>query len=224
MIRSIDYKFNCVINCLTEIETDNIKGLLPKNLYPFEVHPDLSLLSIIGFDFYDTPVGKYQEIIIGILTQAYLTPEKNIPKATIFPINLATTSDASRQHAIDNYKLPHYLKNIDISFDTKGPKKILKCKEDNKIFLNIELVIENKGEKAKEYHQSLIYSAEKIFLSKIYIDANICETQDEKGNIELTNHDFFKNININSINNTPYLERFASTGVETMFELESIQF
>lgn len=219
----INYKFKNVINCLLEIDTIYVNKLVPKNIYPLEIQPNLSLISIIGFDFYDTPIGDYQEVIIGIITQPYFLNKDRIPKSAVFPINVATNTDKSKEHAIANYKLPHYMKNIIIDFNVNDSKKILTCKDNDKIFLNVELNIKNNLEKTEEYHQSFIADHNQLYLSEINIDAILGENQDGEGKVTLSSHKFFKNIEINEINNIPYLERYAHTGIETMSSLISIK-
>ncbi len=217
-----NYQFKNILNCLLEIETIYVNKLVPKNIYPLEIQPNLSLISIIGFDFQETPIGNYQEVIIGVVIQPYLLKKGDIPKSAIFPINIATNTDNSKIHAISNYKLPHYMKNIEIDFDIDASKKKLICKENNDVFMNIELDINDKHDKSQEYHQSFVFDNNKLFLSNININSLMAESQDGRGNVFFNKHSFFKDIEIDEINNIPYLERHAYNGIETMSSLISI--
>jgi hypothetical protein len=113
----VQYHYRDAIGGFFEFPTDNARALLPQDLQPIEPHHGSSVLSVMAFDFHDSPVGSYGELILSILTAPRVEPGQPWPKSAFFPFRLATTTRESREHAIERWHLPHYMKDIDLRWD-----------------------------------------------------------------------------------------------------------
>ena len=63
----VQYHFRDAIGGFFEFPTENARAILPPELQPIEPHHGSSVLSVMAFDFHDSPVGNYGELILSIL-------------------------------------------------------------------------------------------------------------------------------------------------------------
>src|SRR3954468_12943859 len=117
------YGFSNAVSAFFEMPTADARKLLPAHLQPLEVQHTRSILSITAFRFTESMVGEYNEIVLSVIVPPRVEPGKQLPKAAFFPFIVGTTSDASREHAIERWHLPHYMKAIDI--ELKPSEKVM---------------------------------------------------------------------------------------------------
>ncbi len=119
----VQYHFRTAIGGFFEIPTANAIRILPKHLQPVEPHHGLSVLSVMAFDFHDSMVGAYGELILSVHVAPRLAPGGRLPRAAFYPFLLGTTTTASREHAIERWHLPHFMHDIQLGFE-RGPHDI----------------------------------------------------------------------------------------------------
>src|SRR5512140_470363 len=112
----VQYHFRDAIGGFFEFPTENARAILPPELQPIEPHHGYSVLSVMAFDFYDSPVGDYGELILSIPVAPRLEKNRPLPRSAFFPFVIGTPSREAREHAIERWHLPHYMENISISF------------------------------------------------------------------------------------------------------------
>ena len=114
------YGFSEVGSAFFEMPTSDARKLLPAHLQPLEVQHTRSILAITAFVFTESMVGEYNEIVLSVIVPPRVEPGMPLPKAAFFPFIIGTTTDASREHAIERWHLPHYMKAIDIELTVQG--------------------------------------------------------------------------------------------------------
>src|SRR5688572_18931723 len=82
-----------------------LAALLPVGLHPLESHPELGVLALTVFDFDESEVGHYRELVVSVMTVPWAARGEPLPDAAFFPVLLATTTDSSRAHAAARWKL-----------------------------------------------------------------------------------------------------------------------
>jgi hypothetical protein len=117
------YGFSNAVSAFFEMPTSDARKLLPAHLQPLEVQHTRSILSVTAFRFTESMVGEYNEIVLSVIVPPRVEPGKQLPKAAFYPFMVGTTTDASREHAIERWHLPHYMKAIAI--DLKPGDKVM---------------------------------------------------------------------------------------------------
>ena len=116
----VQYHFRDAIGGFFEFPTENARAILPPELQPIEPHHGSSVLSVMAFDFHDSPVGDYGELILSILVSPRVEHGVPMPRSAFFPFRLATTTRESREHAIERWHLPHYMQDISLTWERGG--------------------------------------------------------------------------------------------------------
>src|SRR5687768_12256885 len=111
------YGFSNAVSAFFEMPTTDARKLLPAHLQPLEVQHTRSILSVTAFDFTESMVGQYYEIVLSVIVPPRVEAGKQLPKAAFYPFIVGTTTDASREHAIERWHLPHYMKALDIRME-----------------------------------------------------------------------------------------------------------
>src|SRR5690606_33088175 len=109
---TIRYHFSNGINCIFELPTDTARKKLPRHVEPVEVNHGVSLMGITVFDFTESPVGPYQELVLSLYAVPRLGIMERHPHGAVYPIVLASTNKETRDHAIDLWHLPHFGEDI----------------------------------------------------------------------------------------------------------------
>ncbi|SVD20428.1 uncharacterized protein METZ01_LOCUS373282, partial [marine metagenome] len=99
------YSYRMCVGAYFEMPTVDARKLLPDHLQPLEVQHERSILAITAFHFTESMVGAYHEIVLSVVVPPVVEPGQPLPKAAFFPFMVGTTTEASRQHAIDRWHL-----------------------------------------------------------------------------------------------------------------------
>ena len=110
------YGFRSCVGAFFEMPTSDARGLLPPHLEPLEMQHTRSILALTAFQFTQSEAGEYAEIVLAVIVQPMIEPGKQIPMAAFYPFMVGTSTEASRLHAIERWHLPHYMKDLEISF------------------------------------------------------------------------------------------------------------
>ena len=114
------YQFAHAISGFFEFPTENARALLPKPFEPVELHHGSSVLSATVFDFVNSEVGPYRELVLSVVVMPLLRPGCQLPKSALYPYLLATTTKASREHAIETWHLPHWMEDAEIGVERQN--------------------------------------------------------------------------------------------------------
>ena len=97
------YGFAQAVAAFFEMPTADARKLLPPHLQPLEVQHTRSILAITAFEFTESMVGSYNEIVLSIIVPPRVEVGQVLPKAAFFPFIVGTTTDSSREHAIERW-------------------------------------------------------------------------------------------------------------------------
>jgi hypothetical protein len=200
--------------------TADARKLLPPHLEPMEAMHTRSVLAVLAFQFTESEVGEYDELVMAIITPPVVEPGKPLPKAAFFPFMVATSTAAARAHAIERWHLPHYMADVDFDFqESDGTMKVVVSEEGQPI---VELTVTEHEFRSvvNPYHCFTIEGAER-FKVNIFMDAPHSEHDEEKGELVLHEHPMTAGLDLDEVSSYPIREEWYHAGVQTFEEMET---
>ncbi len=208
----IIWNFDFALSTFYEIDTGEIKHLLPKRLVPMEAAPGVSLINVSAFNFKEGALGtlpEFQELILSVIVVPDLS--RGVPKFAMFIISLSSTNQAHLEHCASYYKLPIFgqLSQVDIQRDAHqvtyaddaGPILTMKNIHPNPVFTPDE-----------RYFQAFVEEKGEIFIADLVIKAHLFEHQVAGDTGRLNTHPLFRGIDLDGGALTPYLQMLSQPG------------
>ena len=124
------YGYRDAISGFFEFPTENARRILPAHLEPVELHHGSSIFSMTAFDFTESEVGAYGEVVMAVIVSPLVKPGERLPKSAFYPYLVATTTKAARDHAIERWHLPHWMEDVEIAFDRQPDHLTVHVKAD----------------------------------------------------------------------------------------------
>ena len=181
------YHFANAVNAFYEMSTDAARGLLPPHLEPLEVRHGSGVFAITAFDFTESEVGAYQEIVLAVIAPPLVKPGGEFPKSAFYPFLLGTSTRESRAHAIERWHLPHYMKNVVVDFERSGEQVAIHVHEDSKPILDFT-ISEHNWTNVNHLYQCFMINDNDKFKVDIHMEGSFSEHEEESGNIEIHDH------------------------------------
>ena len=104
-----------------EFPTENARRILPSHLEPIEVHHGTSIFAMTAFDFNESSVGPYGEVVMAVIVVARSSsPASACRSRRSTRTWSATTTKAARDHAIERWHLPHWMEDVEIVLRPRG--------------------------------------------------------------------------------------------------------
>jgi hypothetical protein len=217
----VQYHYRDAIGGFFEFPTDNARALLPQDLQPIEPHHGSSVLSVMAFDFHDSPVGSYGELILSIMTAPRVEPGQPWPRSAFFPFRLATTTRESREHAIERWHLPHYMKDIDLRWDRGDGHVTIHATERGQPIVDMT-VTEFEWSRVEHRYQAFMHDEEGFYSSTIVMAGQFSENEEEKGGIVIHTQAMTELLEDWELTTTPFRELWMKNGVQTFHPLQQL--
>ena len=215
------YGFENCIGAFFEMATDDARRLLPAHLQPIEAMHGRSVLAVLAFQFTESEVGAYDELVLAVITPPQVEAGKPLPKAAFFPFMVATSTASSRAHAIERWHLPHYMKDVDFSFEESGDRMRLEVSDEGAPVLELTVSKHDFGPIVNPYHCFTI-EGDGRYKVNIFMDAPHSEHEEETGELVLHPHPITAGLTIDEVSSMPFREEWYRAGVQTFEEMESI--
>jgi hypothetical protein len=216
------YGFSRAVSGSFEFPTDNARRVLPAHLEPVELHHGTSVLSVTVFDFNDSLVGAYREVVISVMVAPLVRRGEKLPKAAFYPFQVATTTKASRDHAIERWHLPHWMDDVEIALDQDGSIMNARVAADGDVVLEMT-ISEHSWERVVHLYQSFMKDGDEKFLAYITIDGTQSEHEEETGRLRLADHPFNKDLMIGEVSEIPFREQWVRDGVQIFQPLVQLE-
>ena len=215
------YGFQNCVGAFFEMPTDDARGLLPGHLQPMEMQHTRSILSVMAFQFTESMVGAYDELVMAIIVPPMVEPDKPLPKAAFYPFMVATSTEAARLHAIERWHLPHLMKDVTMDFtESDGTMEVNVRDEDGRI-LDL-LVTQHDYHPSRNMYNAFTVDGDARFKANIYMEAPHSEHEEEEGSLTLYEHSMTRGLTIDDIATYPFREQWYQAGLQTFEPLESI--
>lgn len=217
----VQYHYRDAIGGFFEFPTDNARALLPQDLQPIEPHHGSSVLSVMAFDFHDSPVGSYGELILSILTAPRVEPGQPWPRSAFFPFRLATTTRESREHAIERWHLPHYMKDIDLRWERGDGHITIHATERGQPIVDMTIT-EFEWSRVEHRYQAFMHDEDGFYSSTIVMAGQFSENEEEKGGIVIHTQAMTELLEDWELTTTPFRELWMKNGVQTFHPLQQL--
>jgi len=202
--------------------TSDARRLLPSHLQPLEIQHERSILSVTAFDFFEGDGGVYEELVLSILVPPLVQPGESLPKAALYPFMVATTTEFGRKEGIERWKLPHFMRDIDVEF-TEGEGEISVA-----VSADGDPICEMSGtshefEPAELLFHSFTSDETGNFKSNLTMRGEAySEHEFERGSLTLYEHEMTAGLTIDEIADYPFREQWMKGGVEIFSPLENV--
>ena len=80
------YGYEHAISGFFEFPTENARRILPSHLEPVELHHGTSIFSMTAFDFTESLVGAYGEVVMSVIVSPLVKPGERLPKSAFYPV------------------------------------------------------------------------------------------------------------------------------------------
>jgi hypothetical protein len=215
------YGFQNCVGAFFEMPTDDARRLLPGHLQPMEMQHTRSILSVMAFQFTESTVGAYDELVMAIIVPPMVEPDKPLPKAAFYPFMVATSTEPARLHAIERWHLPHLMKDVTMDFTENEDTMEVKVRDEDGPILDL-LVTQHDYRPSKNMYNAFTVDGEARFKANIYMEAPHSEHEEENGSLTLYEHTMTRGLTIDDIARYPFREQWYQAGLQTFEPLESI--
>ncbi len=181
------YGFRRALGGFFSADTSALRRHLPGGLWPVEVHPGQSVVAVTLFDFVESEVGGYGELVISAVVPPFAPRGETLPDAAFFPLALATTTPASRRHAAERWRLPEHPTCVDIRFACRDDEVEAVVEEGGRALLGLRVGRTRPAPTSRVY-QCFSRDAESVFRVPIRIEGPLDEHEEDRGEIELADH------------------------------------
>jgi hypothetical protein len=209
------------VSAFFEMPTSDARKLLPPHLQPLEVQHTRSILSVTAFRFTESMVGEYDEIVLSVIVPPRVEPGKQLPKAAFYPFMVGTTTDASREHAIERWHLPHYMKAIEIDLQPKDGVMEVAVRDDGRSVLDLS-VTSHEFKPVRDLYNSFMIDGTDHYKVNIYMEGPHAEHEEERGRLTLYEHEMTQGLTIPDIAEYAFREQWLRGGLQTFEEMERI--
>jgi len=217
-LNTVSYFFSDGINAFFDLPTEHARRLLPRHLEPLERQHGTSILSVAGFDFFDSPIGPYREAVLSIVVAPLVAPSSPVPKAALYPYLVTTTTRSSREHAIERWRLPHWMEDTQIDFVREPGRIMLRVGLDDVEVLRLT-VTEHDFAAASDLYQVFVRDE---MMSDVVMSGKFSEHEAEKGSLTLREHRFYGELAVSEVEPLPFREQWIRAGTETFHPLVAL--
>ncbi|HET8645059.1 MAG TPA: hypothetical protein VFO85_06200 [Vicinamibacteria bacterium] len=215
------YSFAHAISGFFEFPTENARALVPRPLEPVELHHGTSVLSMTVFDFTSSVVGAYRELVFSVAVMPLVKPGERLPKSALFPYLVATTTAASREHAISTWHLPHWMEDVDIDLVSAQGRMEARIRAGGTPVADL-CVGEHSWEPVRQLYQSFMRGSDEVYVADILMEGRQSEHEDESGRLRLHDHAFHGTLALPEVSDIPFREVWMRDGVQTFESLVSL--
>ncbi|MGY8797948.1 MAG: hypothetical protein ACKVG4_04105 [Longimicrobiales bacterium] len=217
------YGFKNCVGGFFEMPTSDARKLLPKHLEPLEMQHERSILALTCFEFTESEVGHYFEVVLAVIVPPMVEPGKPLPKAAFYPFYVGVTSAAAREHATERWHLPHFMGELDIAMNEFDDRMEVEVRDGDKPVLDL-LVTKHKYVPSKNLYNAFMVDADsdRKFKANIYMGAPHSEHEEETGSLTLYEHEMTAGLTIDDVNTYPFREQWYQAGLQTFEPLLEI--
>jgi hypothetical protein len=206
------YGYRNAINGFFEFPTENARRILPRGMEPVEIHHGSSVFAVTVFYFHESEVGEYGEVVYAVLVPP-IVEDGRLPKGAFFPWQVATTTKAAREHAMERWHLPHWMDDVAVEFKPGDEGRNLTARVEAEGSLALELTItDHSWNPVSHLYQSFQQDDGGRYMCNILFEGEKSEHEEETGRIQLHDHAFNKDIEISEVYEQPFREMWMREG------------
>jgi len=216
------YGYRNAINGFFEFPSENARRILPRGIEPIEVHHGTSVLAVTVFDFHESEVGEYGEVVYAVLVPPFVREDGRLAKGAFYPWQVATTTKAARDHAIERWHLPHWMDDVAVEFEPGDGKLTARVKAEGSPAMELTIT-DHSWNPVSHLYQSVQQDDGGRYLANIVFEGEQSEHEEESGRITLHDHPFNKDIGISEVYEEPFREMWMRNGIQLFDPLQRLQ-
>jgi hypothetical protein len=217
------YGYRDAVSGFFEFPTENARRILPPHLEPVELHHGTSIFSMTAFDFTESLVGAYGEVVMAVIVSPLVKPGERLPKSAFYPYLVATTTRAAREHAIERWHLPHWMEDVSVGFQRGGGRMQVRVgSADGEPVAELSIG-EHSWSPVSHLYQSFMRDEQGAYLANILMEGSQSEHEEETGRLVLHEHPFNKDLVISDVYDVPFRELWMRDGLQTFDPLIQLQ-
>jgi hypothetical protein len=215
------YHFRTCIGAYFGMSTDDARAHLPGHLPPLEKQHSRSVLAVMAFDFDESPVGEYREIVLAVAVPPLVQEGKPLPKSGLYPFRVGTSTEASRRHAIERWHLPHYMGDLTIQFAEERGGLTVRAQDGRRPVLDLT-VTPFRFDPSRDLYNAFMVDGAAKFKVNIHMEGSHSVHEEERGKLTLYRHPMTELLAIDEIDPYPFREEWYNHGVQTFGVLETL--
>lgn len=208
------YGFAHGISGFFEFPTDNARRLLPAHLEPVEVHHGSSVFSMTAFDFTESEVGAYAEVVMAVVVAPLVKPGEPLPHSALYPYLVATSTRASREHAIERWHLPHWMEDVLVAFEPGAGRLVARVTAGGRLAAELTIT-EHSWKPVAQRFQTFMKDDAGAYLANMLFEGEQSEHEEEGGRLVLHDHPFNQGLEREDVSDTPFRELWMRRGLQT---------
>jgi len=216
------YGYSHAISGFFEFPTENARRILPRHLEPAELHHGSSIFSMTVFDFSESEVGAYGEVVMSVIVAPLVKPGEPLPKSAFYPYRVATTTRAAREHAIERWHLPHWMADVEVAFEEGDGSRMARIVADGEPVADLTIT-DHSWNPVSHLYQSFMKDDDGAYLANITMEGEESEHEEESGRIELFDHPFNAELDVAEVYEEPFREIWMRNGIQTFQPLVQLQ-
>jgi hypothetical protein len=216
------YGYRNAISGFFEFPTDNARRILPAHLEPVEVHHGTSIFAMTAFDFTESLVGAYGEVVMAVIVAPIVKPGERLPKAAMYPYQVAVTTKAARNHAIERWHLPHWMEDVEVQFVADQGRLLARLRSGSDPIAELTIT-DHSWRPVSHLYQSFMKDEKGAFQANIVMEGSQSEHEEELGKLVLYEHPFNKDLVISDVYDVPFRELWMKDGRQTFDPLITLQ-
>jgi hypothetical protein len=164
------------------------------------------------FDFDESEVGEYGEVVCAVIVPP-LVRDGRLPMSAFFPWQVATTTKAAREHAIERWHLPHWMEDVEVQFVREKGRLTAKVKAEGAPALDMTIT-EHSWQPVSHLYQSFQRDDTGTYVANILFEGEKSEHEEETGSIVLHDNPFNRDIVVSEVYETPFRELWMRKGCQ----------
>ncbi len=216
------YGYKDAISGFFEFPTENARRILPAHLEPIELHHGTSIFSMTCFDFTESEVGSYGEVVMAVIVAPRVTPGERLPKTAYYPYLVGTTTRAAREHAIERWHLPHWMEDVGVEFDRRGRQISVGVTAEGRTVAEMT-ISDHSWNPVSHLYQSFMKDGERAYLASIVMEGQQSEHEEETGSLRLLEGSFNKDLVVADVSEVPFREVWMRDGLQTFDPLITLE-
>jgi hypothetical protein len=166
------------------------------------------------FDFTESEVGTYGEVIMAVIVAPFVKPGEPFPKSAFYPYLVATTTPESRKHAIERWHLPHWMADVSVDFEGADGQRSCRIGCDGETVAELT-ISDYQWKPVSHLYQSFMNDDAGAYQANIVMEGEQSEHEEEKGKLVLHDHAFNKDLDITEVWDVPFRELWMRNGIQT---------
>ncbi|GMR13863.1 MAG: hypothetical protein BMS9Abin29_2088 [Gemmatimonadota bacterium] len=215
------YHFRHAIGAFFEMATPDARRILPQHLQPLEVQHSRSILAISAFQFTESIVGPYDEVVLSVIVPPMIEPGRPFPSAAFYPFAVGVTTAAAREHAIERWHLPHYMKNLEVEFTESDTELIVKVRDEGRPVLDVTIT-NFRPEPTQLLFHCFMMEGDRCAKVNVTMEGAHSEHEEGAGSLVLHEHPLTERLTLDEVEGYPFREQWFHGGVQTFEEVERI--